>query len=156
MDSRDADTKHYLGIRLSLFALTLRLKNSSLSIDLAYLLTCSASFFGFLKDFLDQLSPIEKVFGTIRRVLRANTQLTYRTWCKGGKSSFGCIAYPYIAYHHSVGNIHLCLIGGPFVCFPTKKLEVLAAGSILEFFDVRIVAGLGLASDEQTEKQEEG
>lgn len=42
------------------------------------------------------------------------------------------------------------------MCFPTKKFEVLATGSILEFFDICIVAGLILASDEQTEKHEEG
>ncbi len=87
---------------------------------------------------------------------RANTQPAFRRWSKGGKSSFDCNTASYIAYHHSVGYIHLSLIGGPFVCFPTKNFEVLAAGSILEFFDVRIVAGLGSASDEQIEKQDEG
>ena len=149
-------TGKYLGISLSLFALTLRLKNGCLSIDLAYLLTGPASFFGFLKDFLSQLSPIKTPLGTLRRIPRANTQPVFCRWSKGGKNSFGCITYSYIAYHHSVRNIHLSLIGGPFVCFPTKKFEVLAAGSILEFFDVRIVAGLGSASDEQIEKQDEG
>ena len=49
MKSRGA-TGPYLGISLSFFALTLRLKNRCLCIDLTYLLTGFASFFGFLED----------------------------------------------------------------------------------------------------------
>jgi len=79
--------KHYLGIRLSLSALTLRLKNSCLSIDLAYLLTGSASFFGFLKDFLSQLSSTETLLSTLRRVPEPTLSPHFVDGAKEGKAA---------------------------------------------------------------------
>ena len=42
--------------------------------------------------------------------------------------------------HTSLGNIDLGLVGSTFVSLPTKEREILAARSVLKFFDVGIVA----------------
>lgn len=42
--------------------------------------------------------------------------------------------------HSSLGNIDLGLIRSTFVSLPAEKRKVLAAGGVLKFFDVGIVA----------------
>lgn len=75
-------------------ALPLSLEDGGLSVNLADLLPCRPSLFGF-------------------------TNLTN---------------------HSRICNIDFGLIRGPFVGFSAEEFEVLAAGGILEFFDVCIVA----------------
>lgn len=42
--------------------------------------------------------------------------------------------------HSRICNVDFCLIRGPFVRFSAEEFEVFAAGGVLQFFDVCIVA----------------
>ena len=50
------------------------------------------------------------------------------------------ITYSYVPYHHRISHVHFSLVRGPFVRFAAEKLEIFTPMSILEFFDVGIIA----------------